>query len=377
MNESLPQAVAGAIGAVPGAAPAEAAPGTLPVNLEEYEPLARAVLPPHVYDFVAGGAEDERTVARNRAAFARLLLRPRVLAGIRQPSLATTVLGQTVALPVLLAPTGEHCLVHPEGETATARAAGAAGTVLIVSTASSLPLEAVAAASALPGLWFQLYALEDRDATAALVRRAAAAGYRALVLTVDTPVLGRREREIRSGYAVRRALHRGNFPDGRVPPHATLTWEDLDWLRSLSPLPLVVKGVMRGDDAARAVAHGAAGVIVSNHGGRQLDGVPATLEVLEEVVQAVADRAEVYLDGGVRRGTDVLKALALGARAVCIGRPYLWGLAVAGQAGVERVLALLREELAVAMHLAGCADVQKVPRDLAAWDPIAGTPRPA
>ncbi len=342
---------------------------TEPVNLEEYEPLARATLPPHVYDFVAGGAEDERTLARNRAAFARLLLRPRVLTGITQPSLATTVLGQPVAMPVLLAPTGEHCLVHPEGEAATARAAGAAGTVLIVSTASSLPLEAVAAASALPGLWFQLYALQNRDVTAALVRRAAAAGYRALVLTVDTPVLGRREREIRSGYAVRRALHRGNFPDGRVPLHATLTWDDLDWLRSLTPLPLVVKGVMRGDDAARAVAHGAAAVIVSNHGGRQLDGTPATIEVLEEVVQAVADRAEVYLDGGVRRGTDVLKALALGARAVCIGRPYLWGLAVAGQAGVERVLALLREELVTTMHLAGCADAQKVSRDLVTWGP--------
>ncbi len=338
-----------------------------PVNLEEYEPLAQALLPPHVYDFVAGGAEDERTLARNRAAFARLLLRPRVLAGIRQPSLATSVLGQPVALPVLLAPTGEHALVHPEGEAATARAAAAAQTVLMVSTASSLPLEAVAAAAGGP-LWFQLYALQDRAATEALVRRAAAAGYRALVLTVDVPVLGRREREIRSGYAVRRALHRGNFPDGRVPLHATLTWDDLEWLRSRTPLPLVVKGVMRGDDAARCVAHGAAAVIVSNHGGRQLDGTPATIEVLEEVVQAVADRAEVYLDGGVRRGTDVLKALALGARAVCIGRPYLWGLAVAGQAGVERVLALLREELTTTMLLAGCADVQKVPRDLVTWE---------
>jgi len=339
-----------------------------PVNLEEYEPLARAVLPPHVFDFVAGGAEDERTLARNRAAFARLLLRPRVLSGLKEPTLTTTVLGQPVTMPVLLAPTGEHCLVYPVGEAATARAAGAAGTVLIVSTASSLPLEVIAAAADGP-LWFQLYALQDRAATEALVRRAAAAGYRALVVTVDTPVLGRREREIRSGYAVRRSLHRGNFPDGRVPLHAALTWEDVDWPRTPTPLPLVVKGVLRGDDAAQAVAHGAAAVIVSNHGGRQLDGVPATIEVLEEVVQAVADRAEVYLDGGVRRGTDVLKALALGARAVCIGRPYLWGLAVGGQAGVERVLTLLREELATAMYLAGCADAQRVPRDLVTTAP--------
>lgn len=351
----------------------QASTATEPVNLEEYEPVARAVLSPHAYNFVAGGAEDERTVARNRAAFARLLLRPRVLTGVRQPTLETTVLGQRVALPVLLAPTGEHGLVHPEAEAATAHAAGAGGTVLIVSTASSLPLEAIAAAAQGP-LWFQLYALQERAATEALVRRATAAGYRALVVTVDVPVLGRREREIRSGYAIRQALRRGNFPDGRVPLHATLTWEDLDWLRALTPLPLVVKGVLRGDDAAHCVAHGAAAVIVSNHGGRQLDGTPATIKVLEEVVQAVGGRAEVYLDGGVRRGTDVLKALALGARAVCIGRPYLWGLAVAGPAGVERVLTLLREELTTAMILAGCADVQKVPRDLVTWERAAAAP---
>ncbi len=336
----------------------------LPVNVEEYEPLARARLSTEVTDFIAGGAEDERTLQRNREAFSRWTLRPRVLTGVSGPRLATTVLGEPVALPVLLAPTGEHALSHPDGEAATARAAAAAGTILISSTASSLSLEAVAAATSAP-LWFQLYCFSDRELTASLVTRAKAAGYRAVVLTVDAPVLGRREREIRSGYAVRRALHRGNFSDGRQGSFdASLTWEVVPWLRELSGLPVVVKGILCGEDAALAVAHGAAAVIVSNHGGRQLDGAPASLDVLPEVVAAVQGRAEVYLDGGVRRGTDVLMALALGARAVCIGRPYLWALAAGGQAGVEHVLTLLRDEIVTALTLCGRSGVDAVDRSL-------------
>lgn len=335
-----------------------------PVNLDEYEPLARARLPVEVADFIAGGAEDERTLRRNRQAFDRWALRPRVLTGVTAPRLHTNVLGQPVAMPVLLAPAGEHALSHPEGEAATARAAAAAGSLLIASTASSLPLEAIAAAATGP-LWFQLYCFSDRELTASLVTRAKTAGYRAIVLTVDAPVLGRREREIRSGYAVRRRLHRGNFPDGRQGSFdASLTWDVVPWLRELSGLPVVLKGIMCGEDAALAVEHGAAAVIVSNHGDRQLDGAPAALEVLPEVVAAVQGRAEVYLDGGVRRGTDVLTALALGARVVCIGRPYLWALAVDGQQGVGRLLGLLRDEIATALTLCGRAGVDTVDRSL-------------
>jgi 4-hydroxymandelate oxidase len=352
------------------------------LTIDDLEALARERLSPMAYDYYRGGAGDEVTLRENRAAFARVALRYRVLAGVAARDLGTTVLGQPVSLPVLVAPTAFHRLACDEGELATARAAGAAGTVLVLSTLATQAVEDVVAAAPGP-VWFQLYVYRDRAVTEALVRRAEAAGCRALVLTVDSPLLGRRERDVRNRFHLPPELSVKNLlpaglgalgPDrvdsGLAAYFQTLLdpglgWHDVAWLRSITRVPLVVKGVVRGDDAARAVDEGAAAVIVSNHGGRQLDGAPATLDVLPEVVDEVAGRAEVYLDGGVRRGVDVLKALALGARAVLVGRPVLWGLAAGGEAGARRALELLRVELDLAMALAGVPAAAAVPRDLA------------
>ena len=352
-----------------------------PVNLDEYEAAARALLPAQAYDYYASGSDDEITLGRNRTGFGRYLLRPRALAAVAAPRLETSVLGTRVSAPVLLAPTAFHCLAHPEGELASVRAAGAAGTLMVASTLATRSLEAVAAAATGP-VWFQLYVYRDRGLTESLVRRAEAAGYTALCLTVDTPVLGRRERDVRNRFALPPGLELANFSDSAfagLPEKASgsafasyiaaafdpeLRWQDVAWLRSLTSLPVVIKGVLTGADARLAVENGAAAVIVSNHGGRQLDSAPGSIEVLEEVIAALGGRCEVYLDGGIRRGTDVLKCLALGARAVLIGRPYLWGLAVDGEAGVRHVLSLLNAELVTAMMFCGCADVADMPSDV-------------
>jgi 4-hydroxymandelate oxidase len=277
-----------------------------------------------------------------------------------------------------------HGLACSAAEAATARAAAESGTVLCVSTLSNLPLEAVREAAPQARQWFQLYIQRDRGLTRSLLERAAGAGYEALVLTVDTPLLGRREADLRHGFRLPPALVAGNLTVPDTPPASlaatpgesalaaqfgasadpSVTWRDLDWLRSVSPLPLVLKGVLRPDDASRAAQEGVAAVIVSNHGGRQLDGAMASLDALPAVVEAVADRCEVLLDGGIRRGTDVMTALALGARAVLVGRPILWGLAVAGEAGARHVLKLLRDELDLALALAGCTSAATVPGDL-------------
>jgi 4-hydroxymandelate oxidase len=289
-------------------------------------------------------------------------------------------MGTEVSAPILVAPTAYHCLADAEGECATARAAAAARTVLCASTLATRTLEEIAAASGAGPRWFQLYVFKDRAVSERLVRRAEAAGYAALVLTVDTPRLGRREKDVKNGFGLPPGLRLANF-DGelaREPAHApgvsgialyardqlddSLTWEALAWLRGITKLPVLVKGVLAAEDARLAVEHGASGVIVSNHGGRQLDGVLATADALPEVVAAVDGRAEVYVDGGVRRGADVLRALALGARAVLVGRPVLWGLAARGEAGVAHVLEMLREELELAMALAGVADVSAARR---------------
>jgi 4-hydroxymandelate oxidase len=341
-----------------------------PINLADYEALARERMDPLAWDYFAGGSDDEATLRANRLAFERIQLRPRVLVDVTACQVATSVLETPVSLPILVAPTAYQALAHPEGECAMARGAALAGTLMIASTLATCSLEDVAAAAPGP-LWFQLYVYKDRRISEALVRRAEAAGYRALVVTVDTPRLGNRERDVRNHFALPPHLRMRNFVDvglevmaasesgSGVAAHATavldpsLTWEALDWLRAATSLPVVLKGIMTAEDAALAVTHGAAGIIVSNHGGRQLDGAPATIEVLPEVVAAVAGGCEVYLDGGVRRGTDVLKALALGARAVLIGRPALWGLAAAGADGVGHVLEVLRGELELAMALTG------------------------
>src|SRR5262245_35159601 len=353
-----------------------------PVCLLDFEAIAREALSREAYDYYAGGAQDEVTLRENRAAYDRLSLAYRVLVDVSRRDLTTSALGQPVSMPVLVAPTAFHRLAHPEGELATARAAGAAGTVMILSTLSTTAIEEVAAASSGP-VWFQLYVYRDRTATEGLVRRAEAAGCRALVLTADAPVIGRRERDVRNRFHLPPGLSAANLLPvgyGDLPPDATdsglaayvsalidpsLSWKDVAWLRSITALPIVIKGIVRPDDALRAADAGAAAVIVSNHGGRQLDTAPATIEVLPEIAEALAGRpVEVFVDGGVRRGTDVVKALALGARAVLVGRPVLWGLAVGGEAGATAALGLLRNELDLAMALAGAPTVAEITRDL-------------
>jgi 4-hydroxymandelate oxidase len=340
-----------------------------PIRIDDYEALARERMERSAYDYYAGGAGDERTLAANRSAFDAITLRPRALVDVSSIDTATTVLGQPLALPVLLSPTAFNRLAHPDGEMAAARAARAAGTVMIGSTLSTCTLEDVASACGGP-LWFQLYVYKDRALTQELVARAEGCGYGALVLTVDTPLLGRRYRDVRNNFVLPEGISMRNFEAAmtnaaRWGAHssfsayvhdlfdATLTWEAVEWLRGQTRLPILVKGILTEEDASLAVHSGVSGVIVSNHGGRQLDGVTASIDALPEVVDAVAGRIEVLMDGGVRRGTDILKALALGARAVCIGRPYLWALAAAGEAGVVDVLRILRDELALAMALSG------------------------
>jgi isopentenyl diphosphate isomerase/L-lactate dehydrogenase-like FMN-dependent dehydrogenase len=344
------------------------------INVGDFEWAAREVLDPGVYGYFAGGAGDERTLRDNVEAFARRRLRPRVLVDVGTVSTATTVLGTTVSMPLLVAPTALHRLAHPDGEPAMARAAAGAGTIMCLSTlATARPSEVAAAAPGGPR-WFQLYVLRDRGVTRALLDEAVDSGFGAIVLTVDAPRAGRRERDLRTGFAVpagvdmpavRAAVGGPSCPTpqeffGLVD--TTLTWTVLDELVADCSVPVIVKGVHTAEDARLAAEHGAAGVIVSNHGGRQLDGVPAALDMLPEVVEAVGDRVEVLMDGGVRRGTDVLTALALGARAVLAGRPLLWGLACGGEAGARRVLDLLRAEVETGLALLGAPAPARVTR---------------
>jgi len=355
------------------------------VNLSDFEKAARERMSRMAFDYYASGANDELTLAENHSAFERLKLAYRVLVDVSERTLSTTVLGHEVSMPVLVAPTAFHKLAHEDGEAATARAAGAAGTVFTLSTLSNTAVEEVCAAATGP-VWFQLYVYKDRAATEGLIRRAETAGCSALVLTVDAPLLGKRERDVYNRFHLPEGLKVENLLPkgyGEVTEAAetsglaayvntmmdqALTWKDLAWLRSVTELPILVKGIVRPDDALRAVEHGVDGIVISNHGGRQLDTSPATVGVLPAIADAVDGRAEVLLDGGVRRGTDVVKALALGARAVMVGRPALWGLAVNGQAGVEEVLNLLRDELDLALALCGCPSLDAVGRDLL-WMP--------
>lgn len=348
------------------------------VALREFEPLARAAMDPAAFDYVAGGAWDEITLAENEAAWRRRRLRPRVLVDASRVDPSTTLLGAASAMPLAIAPMAAHGLAHPDAEVATASAAAAAGVPFTLSTMSTRSIEEVAAAARGGINWLQLYTQAHPSRTRELVERAAAAGYRAIVLTVDLPLLGYRERDRRSGFDL--VGPHGNFTDrasaatGAVAPthgggvHATaddgfaqlkkqvltgLSWADLATIRSWSPLPLVLKGIMTAEDARLAVEHGADGIVVSNHGARQLDRVSATADVLEEVVDAVEGRTEVWVDGGIRRGLDIAIAVALGARGVLVGRPMIWALAAGGQAAVERALVILREEFEIALALLG------------------------
>ena len=336
------------------------------VNVHDFERRAEDLLEAGVHGYYAGGAGDERTLRDNVDAFARHRLRPRVLVDVSGIDATTSVLGGDVSMPLLVAPTALHRLAHADGEPGTARAAADAGTIYTLSTlATSRPSEC-----AIDGArqWFQLYVLKDRAVSTALLEEAVDCGFEAIVLTVDAPVAGRRERDARTGFAVPTSV---DMPavraatggvGGLVSPtpkeffdlvDRTLTWHALEELVNESPVPVIVKGVHTAEDALLAADHGAAAVIVSNHGGRQLDAVPASLDMLPEVVDAVGDRVEVYMDGGVRRGSDVLVALALGARAVLVGRPVLWGLACGGEQGVARVLGLLRDEIELGLTLLG------------------------
>lgn len=350
------------------------------LNLLEYEAAAQQRLSPMVWQYVAGGSDDAVTVHANRAAFARWRLLPRMLCGVQTVSTTASILGQAIALPVLVAPTGRHRLCHAEGERATARAAKAAGTIYVMSTAATMTVEAIGPVAG--PWWFQLFLYRDRERTRELVQRAAAAGASALVLTVDAPVRGRREGEERLSFTMPAdipaalmtapaAADRQASPPGSAVGRdvdaifdPALTWDDLDWLASLSSLPILVKGILHPDDAVRALDHGVQGIVVSNHGGRQLDNAVSALDALPAVVQAVRDRTVVLMDGGVRRGTDVLKALAFGASAVLIGRPIYWGLAVDGEAGVTQVLALLQAELTRDLWLSGLRSPAEVTRSL-------------
>jgi 4-hydroxymandelate oxidase len=328
------------------------------------EERARSVLPQPVFDYYAGGAGDEDTLAANANAWRAVRLRPRVLRDVSRVDTSTTVMGTRLAAPVLVAPTAFHRLAHPSGELATAEGTAAAGSLLVLSTRSSTRIESVAAAGP---WWFQVYMLRDRELTQELVQRATAAGARALVLTGDTPYVGRKRRD-RGSLAIADEDFRANLERltdvSLAEQAANVTFDDIGWLRELSRLPVLVKGVLRADDATRCMEAGAAGVIVSNHGGRQLDGAVATAQALPEVVEAIAGRGEVLVDGGVRSGRDVVRALALGASAVLLGRSVLWGLATEGAAGVRRVLTELQEDTAHVMALAGATSVSEVTADL-------------
>lgn len=342
-------------------------------SLSDYEALARERMSTSAWAYFAGGSGDEWTLRENLAAFARRPLRSRALRSLAGGTTRTTLLGAQLAAPILLAPVAYQRLAHPDGELATALAASALDTPMVVSTQASVTLEEIAAqAPAL--LWFQLYIQPDRDFTAALVRRAEQAGYGALVVTIDAPVNGVRNREQRAGFALPAGVEAVNLKGMRGlppgPPGALLfgtplaehipTWSDLQWLRGLTRLPILVKGVVDPEDACCAIDHGMDGVIVSNHGGRALDGVPAAIDLLPPVAEAVGGAAPVLMDGGVRRGIDVLRALALGASAVLIGRPYVYALAAAGAPGVAHAIRMLRGELELAMALTGCADLAAI-----------------
>jgi 4-hydroxymandelate oxidase len=334
-----------------------------PINLFEFEARAKERLPKEEYDYIAGGATDEISVERNRRAYESWALRPRVLRDVSALDLSTTVLGNKVSLPVLIAPCGGHKKAHPEGELATYRAAAACGTALAVSANSSTAFEDLAKA-ATGQLWVQLYPFRDREMTKEWLRRAQDAGYKAVCVTLDSQWPPKRERNIRNNY---RRIRGVNYPkpgseNADVPRPAgragegsdpAATWEDLAWIKSASALPIVAKGIMTGEDVESCVEAGADAVIVSNHGGRHLDNTLATIEVLSEAVAAAKGKLEVLLDGGIRRGADVVKALALGAKAVFIGRPLFWGLAVDGEQGVIRVLNILREEIEITMAKCG------------------------
>ncbi len=342
------------------------------VNVHEFEAPARERMTRSNFDYLAGGSWDEITLAENDAAWREFRFAYRVLTDIRTVDVGGSFLGRPSALPVAIAPMAAMAMAHPDGEGAMARAAAAAGIPIVLSTSASMTPEAVTDAAPDADRLFQLYLIGDLAYTRTLVERAEAAGYRAIMLTVDLPVLGYRERDRRSGFQLPSmpnvdaagGAHRGRYGGLADQRSMGLTWADLAEVRSWSTLPLVLKGIVAPDDARLAIEHGADAIVVSNHGARQLDRSLATAHALEDVVAAVAGRCEVWVDGGIRRGLDVAIAMSLGASGVLVGRPFYWALAAAGQAGVERAIAILREELEIALPLLGCASVADLRREL-------------
>ena len=353
-------------------------PSELPINLEEFELLAAQNLDKQSYDYFRGGANDEVTLRANVAAFQKIQLLPNVLVDVSKRDQSVTVLGEKLTMPILIAPTAFHRLASPEGEIATA---SKAGTIMVFSSLSTTSPEDVAAATD-ASLWFQLYIYRDRELTRDIIQRAESLGYKALCITVDAPLLGRREKDVRNQFSLPPDLTIATVGDQLAKDMAaaagnsslnvyfenlldqSITWEDIDWIRSICHLPIVLKGIHRADDSKRAVDHGADAIIVSNHGARQLDTVPATIDMLPPIAEAVDNKIEVLMDGGIRRGTDVIKALSLGARAVLLGRPILWGLAFNGADGVMLVLDLLKKEVDLSMALCGIPTLSKVKNDL-------------
>ncbi|XP_020586327.1 peroxisomal (S)-2-hydroxy-acid oxidase GLO4-like [Phalaenopsis equestris] len=343
--------------------------------VKEFEDLARQALPKMYYDYFRGGAEDEFTLRENVEAFQRIRLNPRVLINVSSINMSTSLLGFKLSAPILVAPTGGQKFAHLEGEVATARAAAACNTIMVLSFASSCTIEEVAS-SCNAVRFLQLYVYKQRYVSAKVVQRAESCGFKAILLTVDTPRLGRREADIKNKMV---AIKLGNlegllsvdvndegssnlqaFANGTLDP--SLSWKDIAWLKSITKLPILIKGILTAEDARKAVEFGVSGIVVSNHGGRQLDYVPATISVLEEVVQAVSGAVPVLVDGGVRHGTDIFKAIALGAKAVMVGRPIVYGLAAKGELGVRNVIGILKNELEQTLALAGCPSVEDISR---------------
>jgi 4-hydroxymandelate oxidase len=360
------------------------------VNIFDFDPVCKSKVSQMAYDYVSGAAWDEWTMKRNREAFTRITFRPRFFREVDKLDVSTTLFGTPMEMPILIAPTGTHALLHADGELATIRGAGMAGAPMVISTSSSFPIARIAAEAKTP-IWFQLYTGPDLDSTRERVENAMAAGCKAICITVDAAYNAPRERDVRNKltrnlpeHAVpatpprrRRQRQEEGAPAPAPPPNpfglglrfqATLNWSFMKTLLSYAKVPVLVKGVLTADDARLAIDNGASGIIVSNHGGRFLDGAPATIDVLPEIVEAVNGRVPVLLDSGIRRGTDVLKAIALGARAVLVGRAPLWGLGAFGAEGVGRVMTLLRNELALAMALSGRPDIASIDRGLVRID---------
>ncbi len=347
-----------------------------PINVYDFEAKAKQVLPRDIWDYIAGGTGDEITLRKNREAFEKISLRPRRLVDVRNRDLSTTVLGHQISFPVIVAPADTQKFAHPDGELATTRAAGAAGTIMAVSTGSAYSIEDIAAVATGP-LWFQLY-FYNNEMTQMFVKRAEGAGYSVLCVTVDLPVPTPKECDLRNRYKRPKGIELANFTGEFVGPElvqddpellhsyapSLVTWSDINWLRSITEMPIVLKGIVTAEDANLCVKNGIDGIIVSNHGGRALDGERPTIEALPEVVDAVKGRCEVYLDSGIRRGSDIVKALALGARAVFVGRPLFWGLAVDGEEGARKVLEILRHELDLSMAHCGATTIAGIGRSL-------------